>query len=1107
MAMLAMNSIANPKLPFLVHALGILAMVAAPQTLGAAPAALQFLAQPQGRDIGSPGMPGSSAVSPGDRPVLSLTGAGADIWGAADSCHYVFQEFEGDFQLVLRVVTMESTHPWAKAGIMIRQDLEAVSPQVMLAITPENGVALIRREQRGRASEDDAHQAMRMVGLGAKRTFQQRGSAGVEAASDSIAAARLPRWLKLVKKGSLLSAYDSADATEWAWVGSIRQEFPTRYLLGLAVSSHDHARMCRAEFSGLQLQQISAEPIQAPVTGAGQGLRGRYFASYTQTGPETSRIDPVIDFDWGRNPPAPGMPGREFTVRWDGELQAQYTEPYALHIVSDDRARVWLDGNLIIDEWYEHGESISSAIVNLEQGKRYPLRVDFYQNRGRAMVKLLWSSPSTPRQVVPQRQLFPELSSVSPEALEKNYQFQLAPAPREVSVTGPGAAPGWLAADVGQIGVEGHAEFTGSQWKLSGSGADIWANADAFHFLYQAVRGDFEIVARLASQTATDPWAKAGIMVRQNLLADSRQFMLAATPGSGLALLEREFTGRSTSVHLIQEASPVRWLKVQRKGPVVTAFTSAEGQQWNWRGSACPGFDETVYIGLAVNSHDNSRLGEAVFEEVSLRERAAEPPPEGVKGQGSGLLATYFDAQSGKTVSRIDPTVDFNWDIDAPCDGIGPDMFTARWEGTVQAQFNEPYAFHVVTDDGGRLWLDGELVIDAWSDRAMSQVSAVRQLAAGRHYAVRLEYYDRSGEAVARLLWSSPSTPKQPIPSGQLYPAAPPVREPASVADGPANLRGRELPLSAALELLGSVREPPATSKITGATIVSKILGVGTSSQLGSWGINGGATYAISRRGWVEYELNITAADIYLVDIEGASHNPHDLDPVFYIIVSIDGQHLGRMPLDAPPGHSGSVRALLPYLQPGTHRLRVYWDNARLGRSLALNALRLVSLEGPDSNSDGLKDWAEDYLRAQCSLDRPTFASSDPIVLRSATSPVCLEGRGRFLGMMRVEIDGRQITPRAAPANRWFVDAELVAGTPSTLKISYQNGGRTESARITWEPTDLIGAQDMDLRAGDALLLRCAPKPTNDAQGSSRPATIAVNGAIIHQGDPAGWTR
>ena len=121
--------------------------------------------------------------------------------------------------------------------------------------------------------------------------------------------------------------------------------------------------------------------------------------------------------------------------------------------------------------------------------------------------------------------------------------------------------------------------------------------------------------------------------------------------------------------------------------------------------------------------------------------------------------------------SRVDPTIDFDWGLGAPADGLGATNFSAAWQGVLEGQFDEPYTLHLVSDDGARLWLNGQKVIDAWYDHAAVEATAGVNLQAGHYYVVRVEYYQRTGEAVAKLLWSSPSTPKQPIPANAVVPA------------------------------------------------------------------------------------------------------------------------------------------------------------------------------------------------------------------------------------------------------------------------------------------------------------------------------------------------
>jgi endoglucanase len=145
-------------------------------------------------------------------------------------------------------------------------------------------------------------------------------------------------------------------------------------------------------------------------------------------------------------------------------------------------------------------------------------------------------------------------------------------------------------------------------------------------------------------------------------------------------------------------------------------------------------------------------------------------------GSGNGLLGTYFDHPdlSGASVQRTDAAIDFSWGDGAPVAGMPSDGFSVRWTGQVQAQFSETYTFTTISDDGVRLWVDGVALIDDWTDHAPTTRSGAIALAAGVKYDLRLEYYDRTLGATAKLRWSSASTPVATIPASQVYPAASP---------------------------------------------------------------------------------------------------------------------------------------------------------------------------------------------------------------------------------------------------------------------------------------------------------------------------------------------
>jgi len=137
---------------------------------------------------------------------------------------------------------------------------------------------------------------------------------------------------------------------------------------------------------------------------------------------------------------------------------------------------------------------------------------------------------------------------------------------------------------------------------------------------------------------------------------------------------------------------------------------------------------------------------------------------------GTGLTGSYYNntAFTGTAVTRADAAINFTWTGTPGPAGIGSDNFAVRWEGQIEAQFSEEYTFHVTADDGARLWVDDQLLCGRVVNAG--ELAGVIRLEAGRRYNLRLELIEKTGTARATLAWSSANTPKQIVPTAQLYP-------------------------------------------------------------------------------------------------------------------------------------------------------------------------------------------------------------------------------------------------------------------------------------------------------------------------------------------------
>jgi hypothetical protein len=362
------------------------------------------------------------------------------------------------------------------------------------------------------------------------------------------------------------------------------------------------------------------------------------------------------------------------------------------------------------------------------------------------------------------------------------------------------------------------------------------------------------------------------------------------------------------------------------------------------------------------------------------------------------------------TFTRCESNIDYDWGGGGPGNGLGADNFAVRWVGLVNFSAGT-YTFTATADDGIRVWIDGGLVIDAWRDQSATTYQATRSLAAGAHE-IKVEYYEHTGGAVARLGWAV--TPTASCPGGQY------------------------------------LAEYYANTNLGGAPVVTQCEAIidhvwGSGSPVGG-----------------------LVADNFSVRWTGQVYFPGG-DAVFTAIAD-DGIRVwldGALIVDAWRDQSATTYQVTRYVPAGTHGIRVeYYD--RTG-----DAVARVSWEVPSSTC-GVGQYLAEYYNNPFLGGLRTFARCEPAVnqtwglggpgngLGADNFSVRWSGRFNFAGGnttftataddgIRVWVDGALIIDawRDQSATTYQATRSLTAG-PHDVKVEYYDLGLTATVRVGW---------------------------------------------------------
>jgi regulation of enolase protein 1 (concanavalin A-like superfamily) len=208
----------------------------------------------------------------------------------------------------------------------------------------------------------------------------------------------------------------------------------------------------------------------------------------------------------------------------------------------------------------------------------------------------------------------------------------------------------WDTFDVGDVGLLGDALSEDGTFTVIGAGSDIWGTTDSYRYVRNAMDDDGEITARVTSEQAGNPFAKAGLLIRSPDLGVT--VVLDVRPNGLIEFMARATQGGQMQFVAGSAASFPVWLKLQRAGrDQFTASISSNGKDWQTVGSTTANLPGEVEAGLAVTSHDTAALNTSTFDHVLVASRGFSRDSDigdvGIAGQSHSLVSAPFVIQGG----------------------------------------------------------------------------------------------------------------------------------------------------------------------------------------------------------------------------------------------------------------------------------------------------------------------------------------------------------------------------------------------------------------------------------------------------------------------------
>jgi len=554
----------------------------------------------------------------------TVTAGGAGIQGTSDQFFFAYQIASGDGTATVKVNSLVNTDPLAKAGLMFRDTTLGTSANVLVGITPTSGA-----------------------------TFTNRlTDSGPTNAATPLAGKAAPIWLQLVRSGNTFTASVSTDNVTWTQVAppvtfaSFNSANP---LLGLAVTSHNTSATTTAVFDSFTWTPATATTLADASVGTPS----------TGTRTESGTVESLSSMGGDIYVNADQFQFAFKTLSGDGTaltkvLTQVNTDPYAKAglMIRDGAATDAVNtfaGMTPSGATFQDRPTIAAATTVFNQtGKVVPIWVRLTRLGSTFMGSTspdgtTWSQITNPYTFAS----FNTSALVGLAVSSHTTGTTTTATFDSLTSTSPGFT--WTPATANSvmdaaIGTSAGSHTSGASTEtITSSGGDIYANADQFFYSFKTLSGDGTAITKVLSQVNTDPYAKAGIMIRDNADPAAVNTFVGITP-SGATFQSRPTAGAPTTVfNQTGKAVPI-WLRLARSGRTFVGATSPNGTTWTQVTDPVTfaAFNPAALVGLGVSSH-NGNTTTAVFD----------PTVPGISPTGFGWTpatpTTLVDANIGIT--------------------------------------------------------------------------------------------------------------------------------------------------------------------------------------------------------------------------------------------------------------------------------------------------------------------------------------------------------------------------------------------------------------------------------------------------------------------------